>query len=96
MPESSVYQSGNTIFIEAEFYDINNNLCDPDIVKINFYDEHLIKTLEAIPTKLTIGKYRYSYKSAECTTNNSIVYEIYGEISGLPTLKRRKLTFNFI
>lgn len=91
------YQTGNTIRLEGSFFDFDNALIDPDVVKLIIYDFRykVLETILMLPeNKVGIGKYTYDY----VTNDNEQLhyYEWYGEINGKPNLKRGKFTTKFI
>jgi len=89
------YQTGNTIYLEAMFFNRNNQLYNPDLVKIIFYDinqEEIKEVTLDESYKLSTGIYQYKYK----VNNEDEFYEWYVEFDGEPDLKRKRISSSFI
>jgi hypothetical protein len=85
-------QMGNTVRLTAQFSDWDGNPVDPALIKVKFYDTRF-KLLEehsvGAANKLDVGSYYFDYVPQ---VPDTIYYEWYAEIDGLPSLKRESLT----
>lgn len=96
MNNGKYYLVGNTIYIDGFFYDLNNQPCNPQMVKLIIYNDKYIKIDEIILNdshKIKNGHYRCPYKFDNV---GQYVYEFYGEIDGMPSLKRELINIKFI
>lgn len=88
---SPYYQKGNTVKLEVEFYDWDDNLVDPERVQLKILDAqyNVIKTItpEQIG-RIDVGKYQYYYIT---DTEGVLYYEWLGYIDNRPSLKRRSI-----
>lgn len=92
--EIGVYQYGSTIRFEVTFYNFENEIVDPSLVKIKIYDYKYNVLLDVIGTKLTVGKYQHDYTIPP--KEQKLFYEWYGEIDGKPSLKRGEFMAKFV
>lgn len=86
------YQKGNTVRLEAQFYDWEDQPVDPTLVKLIIYDYNHIKLDEiSIPpsNRLDVGSYYYDYVFSQAGV---FVYEWYAEIDGKPSLRRNRFS----
>lgn len=75
-----------------KFYDWENQLADPTIVKLIIYDRNYAKLNEiSIPpsSRLDVGSYYYDYVLEQ---TGIFVYEWYAELDGKPSLQRNRFT----
>lgn len=92
-----VYQSGNTLRLLCSFYDWSDRLIDPPFVIVRFYDNKQQPTRQVTlgnNNKSGVGKYFYDYASP--MEDQTIWYEFYCEIDGLPNLQRDMLVTAFV
>jgi hypothetical protein len=93
----NTYQYGNTIRFECKFYDFNEQLVDPELVKIVIYNykyEIVHDEILGINNKRTVGDYFHDYTTE--LKAQKYYYEWYGEINGKPSLKRGEFMTKFI
>ena len=80
----TIFQCGDTIRFRADFYDFDDTLIDPDVVKFKLYDSNytIISeiTLGSV-NKISTGKYFYDYLSSVDDKDNIFIAEMYGEIN---------------
>lgn len=89
---SQYIQVGNTVRLVAQFYDWDGAPVDPALIKLIFYDAKYTKIDEysiGPAHKLEPGKYYFDYVTK---ASGTVFYEWYGEVDGLPTLKRGTFT----
>jgi hypothetical protein len=82
-------QAGNTVRLYCKFYDYEGNLINPSFVKITFYDHEYKKTLEQVLDaryRADVGIYFYDFRTE--FEEKRYIYEFYGTIAGLPSIKR--------
>lgn len=94
----NVYHAGNTIRLKCIFEDFDGIRVNPSTVKIIFYDNKYQKLQESLLNseyRIGIGEYVYNY-IASSDSEQRIVYEWYGEINGLPSLRRSSFRTVFI
>lgn len=94
---ANVYQYGNTIRFESDFFDFNNQKIDPEVVKIVIYNykyEVVLSETLNINNKQAVGEYYYDYITEK--KEQKLYYEWYGEINGKPSLKRGEFMTKFI
>ncbi len=94
---SNRFQSGNTIRLSCVFRDFDNQITDPTLVRIIFYDykyKIIEETSLSQQNKNLDGSYFYDYIIPE--GHQKIFYEWYGEINGTPTIKREFFIVDFI
>jgi hypothetical protein len=94
----NVYHAGNTIRLKCIFEDFDGNRINPSNVKIIIYDNKYKKIQESLLSsgyRTGIGEYVYNYITPS-DSEQRIVYEWYGEINGLPSLKRSSFRTVFI
>jgi hypothetical protein len=93
----NTYQAGTTVRLECVFKDINGDLVNPTTARITFYDYRYNLLQEVTLTESNrkdIGNYFYDY-----TTSNEeqrIIYEWYGLVYGLPSVKRSSFRTVFV
>lgn len=95
---SNTYLSGNTIRIKATFYDFDNQLVNPQIVKFILYDSKYNKIDEYMlsdSNRVGVGVYFYDYITQVEQKCNKIYYEFYGEIGGKPSINRGEFLVKF-
>jgi hypothetical protein len=94
-----IYLTGNTVTLEAQFTDVNGDPIEVMFPKVIIYDYKYNK-LEEFPLTESnkvmgeVGKYFYNYVTE--TKPMRLVYEIRGEINGLPVLDRKEIITKFI
>ena len=94
----NVYHAGNTIRLQCIFEDFDGNRVNPTNVKIILYDNKYQKLQELVLSsgyRIGTGVYIYNYITSS-DLEQRIVYEWYGEINGLPSLKRSSFRTAFI
>lgn len=97
MHVNNVYQSGNTVRLTCEFYDFDNEIKDPNIIKIKLYDNKFNVTDEILNIqRVDTGRYYYDYITDVDSANKKHYYEWYAEIDGVPSLKRSSFMTRFI
>lgn len=89
------YPAGTTVRLRCNFYDFDNiTKVDPSLLKVLIYNykQEIVERLT--PTKEETGKYYLDY----ITPNKAqtVYYEWYGEINGLPSIKRDGFTTKFM
>jgi len=91
-------ESGNTAQLIASFYDYTDTKKDPQVVKFKLYD-NAYKLLHEYTldesNKMSTGTYVFYYSASISDINKILYYEFYGEIDGLPTLKRGSFQVKF-
>lgn len=95
---SKVYHAGNTVRLQCIFEDFDGIRVDPDVVKISFYDSKYNKLDEVIlgtSNQTDVGVYFYHFVT-DNEEEKRYVYEWYGELNGLPSLKRSSFRTVFI
>jgi hypothetical protein len=84
------YQSGNTIRSEALFKNFQKQNTDPEIVKLIIYNtDWTVKETHTLTEDNRLARGRYFFDFLTEFTEERIIYEWYGEILGLPSVKRR-------
>jgi hypothetical protein len=94
---SNVYQYGNTVRLECDFFDFDNTSVDTQLVKVVIYDakyEILSEIVLGEVNRKAVGKYFFDYTSGN--TAQKYYYEWYGEIDGTPSLNRGQFATKFI
>lgn len=94
---STRVQAGNTVRLQCKFYDYEGNLINPSFVKIVFYDYQYNKTFEQTldaKYRLATGIYFYDYRTE--FVEKRYIYEFYGLIGGLPSIKRSEFLTTFL
>lgn len=94
MDKVNFYQHGNTVKLECTFYDFDGQLVDPAAIKVIVYNYKYEVIFEGTGSRISLGKYFYDYKTE--SIEQRLFYEWYGEIDGLPTLKRGEFVTQFI
>jgi len=92
------YYAGDTVRIIFSFFDYGNELVDPTIVKVLFYNSKFVKIGEAVmgaDNKISTGNYYYDYTSSS-SYRDTLYYETYGEVNGFPSISRASMEFVFI
>ncbi|MGD6876746.1 hypothetical protein [Bacillus infantis] len=88
------YPAGTTVRLHCTFYDFDNEKVDPSLLKvlIRNYQQQIVEQLT--PTKKITGEYYLDY----ITPNKpqTVYYEWYGEIDGLPSIKRDGFVTKFM
>lgn len=82
------FQEGNAIRFSSKFFDWENRAVDPVLVKFILYDARYNKLHEQSigqENRTDVGCYFYDFVPPNTGT---FYYEFYGEINGLPSLKR--------
>ena len=93
----NVYQYGNTVRLECDFFDYTELKIDPQMVKVIIYDaKYNILTSETLggANRRNIGEYFYDYTTPK--KEQKLYYEWYGEIDGKPSLKRGSFITKFL
>ena len=93
----NTYQYGNTIRFECDFHDFNEQLIDPELIKIIIYNykyEVIHEEIVGVNNKKDVGKYYYDYTTE--MKEQKYFYEWYGEINGKPSLKRGEFRTKFV
>lgn len=91
------YQSGNTVRLSCIFRGFNDEDIDPTLIKVKFYDykHNLLEEISIGQENKDIdGSYFYDYVIPD--GHKKIIYEWYGEIDGLPSIKRDFILTEFI
>lgn len=94
----NIFQAGNTVRLQCIFEDFDGNRINPETVKIIFYDNRynvMHETLLGAGNRLETGLYVYNFRTSK-EEEKMYVYEWYGEISGLPSLKRSSFRTIFV
>jgi hypothetical protein len=94
----NVFQAGNTIRLQCTFEDFDGNKINPTNVRIVFYDVKYNKLQESILStgnRISTGVYVYNFRTSS-EEEKRYVYEWYGEVNGLPSLKRSSFRTIFI
>ena len=89
--------NNNTIRFEAKFYDFDDKLVDPSLVKMIFYDYKQNKMSEHVlapANRVSVGSYFFDY-TFEIAPKEIIYYEWYSEIDSKVSLYRDKIVFSF-
>lgn len=93
----NVYQYGNTVRLECDFFDYSGDKVDPQLVKVIIYDaKYNVLSTEIVggANKQNIGEYFYDYTTPK--KEQKLYYEWYGEIDGKPSLKRGSFITKFL
>jgi membrane-bound inhibitor of C-type lysozyme len=93
-----IFQAGNTVRLQCIFEDFDGNKINPSNVKITFYDtkyNQLQQSILSTGNRIATGTYVYNFQTSK-TEERRYVYEWYGEINGLPSLKRSSFRTIFI
>jgi hypothetical protein len=92
-----VFQAGNTVRLQCEFEDFDGNKINPTNVKITFYDTkyNVLQETNLNIGNIATGTYIYNFITSN-EEERRYVYEWYGEINGLPSLKRSSFRTIFI
>lgn len=94
------YKSGDTIRLLCTFKDFSDQLTDPSLINVKIYDQKylMIDTISVplLSNKLSIGSYFYDYVIPALYLNQTLYYEWYAEINGLPSLNRGSFQVVFI
>lgn len=88
------YITGTTVRLHCTFKDFNDEKIDPQIVKVIIYDYKYNIIEELVAVKRDIGEYFVDYITP--IKSKSLYYEWYGEIDGMPSIKRDGFTTKFI
>ena len=98
LEQPNIYQAGNTVRLMCVFEDFDGNRVNPSSVKIILYDNKYQKLQESLLSsgyRIGTGEYVYNYITSS-DSEQRIVYEWFGEINGLPSLKRSTFRTVFI
>jgi hypothetical protein len=90
-------QAGNTVRLSCHFYDVDGVLTNPTLVKVIIYDYRYNKmeefTLDS-SYQISTGVYFYDFQTS--IEERRYIYEWYGTIGGLPSIKRADFRTEFI
>lgn len=92
------FQAGTTVRLQCIFEDFDGVKINPTIVRITFYDTKYNKLQEYnlnTGNSISTGIYIYNFITSS-EEERRYVYEWYGEIDGLPSLKRSSFRTIFI
>jgi hypothetical protein len=94
-----IYLTGNTITLEAQFTDIEDNPIEVENPKVIIYDYKYNQMKEFVlgeSNKVAgeVGRYFYNYETD--SKPMKLIYEIRGELNGLPILDRKEFMTKFI
>jgi hypothetical protein len=94
------YKSGDTIRLLCTFKDFADQLTDPSLINVKIYDQKyvVIETI-SVPlssNKISVGNYFYDYTIPSAYIGQTLYYEWYAEIGGLPSLNRNSFQVVFI
>lgn len=93
---SKIYQTGNTIKLQATFYGFDGYKVVPDIVHFKVYDNNYTVieniSIDKDTNSSEVGVYFYFYESV---VEGDFYYEWYGEVEGMKCLQRGKMKFVF-
>lgn len=90
--------SGSTVRLSASFYDFNEKLVDPDILKLIFYNykyEIINEIALGTQNRLSVGKYYYDYKTENSLDKDHVIYEWNADIQGNISIKRDDFSISF-
>lgn len=93
----NTYQYGNTVRFECDFYDFNDSLVEPQLIKIVIYNnkyQSIFDEVLGVNNRKEVGKYFYDYITEK--KEQKLYYEWYAEIDGKPSLKRGEFITRFI
>lgn len=88
---SKPYQAGNTIRLRAKFKGWDDEPLDPGLVKVLIYDGAWKKLREeplGPANRIDVGYYYFDFVPDRAAAH---IIEWYGEIDGLPSLKREQI-----
>jgi hypothetical protein len=94
---NSVYQYGNTIRFECNFFDFDDANVDPQLIKLIIYSnkyEIIHENILGAGNKVGVGEYFFDYITTK--EIQKYYYEWYGEINGTPSIKRGQFSTVFI
>lgn len=94
---SILIQAGNTVRFTCKFYGVNGMPTNPTTVRLTLYDYHynqisVFDITEA--NRLDVGSYFYDYTTA--SEEKKYIFEWYGLIDGLPSIRRDTFTTFFL
>lgn len=94
-----IYLTGNTVTLEAQFIDVDGNPIDVQLPKVIIYDYKYNQLAEfslgeSNKVAGSLGKYFYNYVTDVKAMR--VIYEIRGELNGLPILDRREFMTKFV
>ena len=95
---TKTFQVGNTIRLMCRFKDFNEELIDPALVKLKFYDYRYQMIHDVIlgpANKLEAGVYFYDYQIPD-GPKERLHYEWYAEDQGTIALKRDSFMISFL
>lgn len=91
------YQYGNTVRLECKFYDFENELVNPEIIKIIIYNskyEVILNEFLNTNNSKGVGEYFYDYVTEK--KEQKLYYEWFAEINGKPSIMRSQFITRFI
>jgi hypothetical protein len=95
---ASYYQNGNTIRFSVDFFDFNDEPIEPQLVRFIIYSSRY-EVLEEFTlgqaNSPKLGSYFFDYTPSK-ENKGQYYFEWYGEIDGMPTLKRDSFSLGFI
>lgn len=92
---SKNHQYGSTVRLECTFYSYDNQVVNPQSVKLTIYNyKYEIIDTFSVPTPNEKGMYIYDYVTEE--REGRFYYEWHGTYQGNPYLKRGILQTRFI
>ena len=80
---------GDTIKLQAEFYDWNGNPATTTSTVLKIYDIRKAVIVTATPSLVGTGKYEYQYTIPQLS-GNTFYYEFSGTLEGKPIVSRKK------
>lgn len=94
-----IYLTGNTVTLEAQFTDVDGNPIDVQFPKVTIYDYKYNKLEEfnlgeSNKVANSLGKYFYNFTTDMKAMR--VIYEIRGELNGLPILDRKEFMTKFV
>jgi len=92
----TVYQYGNTIRFEVQFYDFDGAPINPQNVALRVYNQKYVEIHLGIgiPVSGATGKYFYDYETEK--KEQRLIYEWSAEIDGKPSLRRDEFMTKFV
>lgn len=96
---SKIYLAGSTVKLSATFYNYDNQLVNPDFVKLIFYNHKFEIEQEIVidsNNRISIGKYEYDYTTDFTTGNDRITFEWNADIGGKISIIRDEIHTSFI
>jgi hypothetical protein len=94
------YKSGDTIRLLCTFKDFADQLADPELINVKIYDQkYLVIDTISVSTssnKLSTGNFFLDYTVPSQYIGQTLYYEWYAEIGGLPSLNRNSFQVVFM